>query len=93
VIEGDVSAAVSRLKQGDGQNIMINGSAALVRSLLRDNLLDELRLFVHPVVVGSGRRLFEDGDHFDLTLADTHTYDNGVISLTYTSAPRTDSAE
>jgi hypothetical protein len=42
--------------------------------------------------VGSGRRLFEDGDHFDLTLADTHTYDNGVISLTYTLAPRPDSA-
>jgi dihydrofolate reductase len=92
VIVGDVSKAVSRLKQEDGKNIMINGSGALVRSLLRDDLLDELRLFVHPVVVGSGRRLFEDGDHFDLTLADTHTYGNGVVSLTYTLAPSPDSA-
>ena len=71
---------------------MINGSAALVRSLLRDNLLDELRLFVYPVVVGSGRRLFEDGDHVDLTLTDTQTYDNGVVSLTYSLVPRPDSA-
>jgi dihydrofolate reductase len=71
---------------------MINGSGALVRSLLRDDLLDELRLFVHPVVVGSGRRLFEDGDHVDLTLADTHAYDNGVVSLTYALAPSPDSA-
>jgi dihydrofolate reductase len=84
VIGGDVSEAVSRLKREDGKNIMINGSAALVRSLLRDKLLDELRLFVHPVVVGSGGRLFEDGgDHVDLSLTDTQIYKTGVISLTY----------
>ena len=84
VIEGDVAEAVSRLKQENGKNIMVNGSATLVRSLLRDNLLDELRLFVHPVVVGSGERLFEDGgDQVELKLADTHTYVNGVVSLTY----------
>ncbi len=87
VIEGDVAEALSRLKQEDGKNIMVNGSSTLVRSLLRDNLLDELRLFVHPVVVGSGGRLFEDGgDQVELKLADTHTYDNGVISLTYKPA-------
>jgi dihydrofolate reductase len=87
VIEGDVAEALSRLKQENGKNIMVNGSATLVRSLLRDNLLDELRLFVHPVVLGSGERLFEDGgDPVELKLADTHTYDNGVISLTYKPA-------
>ncbi len=87
VIEGDVAEALSRLKQENGKNIMVNGSATLVRSLLRDNLLDELRLFVHPVVVGSGGRLFEDGgDQVELKLADTHTYDNGVVSLTYEPA-------
>jgi dihydrofolate reductase len=87
VIEGDVAEALSRLKQENGKNIMVNGSATLVRSLLRDNLLDELRLFVHPVVVGTGERLFEDGgDQVELKLADTHTYDNGVISLTYKPA-------
>ena len=84
VIEGDVAEAVRSLKQEDGETILVNGSATLVRSLLRDHLLDELRLFVHPVVAGSGDRLFEEeGDQVELALADSHTYDNGVISLTY----------
>jgi dihydrofolate reductase len=84
VIEGDVGEAVARLKQEDGKDIMVNGSGALVRTLLRDHLVDELRLFVHPVVVGSGIRLFDDeSDPVELDLTDSHAYDNGVISLTY----------
>ena len=84
MIEGDVAEAVARLKQEDGKDILINGSGALVRTLLRDRLLDELRLFMHPVVVGSGIRLFNDGsDPVELTLVDSHLYANGVISLTY----------
>ena len=94
VIEGDVAKAVARLKQEDGENIMVNGSGALIRTLMRTHLLDELRLFVHPVVVGSGRRLFDaESDPVDLALVDSHVYDNGVISLTYkpTGASDTDS--
>jgi dihydrofolate reductase len=84
VIEGDVAEAVALLKQEDGKDILVNGSGALIRTLMRDHLLDELRLFVHPVVVGSGRRLFDDeSDHVELSLVDSHAYDNGVISLTY----------
>lgn len=84
VIKGDVAEAVARLKQEDGKNIMVNGSGALVRTLMRDHLLDELRLFVHPVVVGSGIRLFDDAsDPVELTLVDSRAYDNGVVSLTY----------
>jgi len=84
VIEGDVSEAVARLKQEDGKDFMVNGSGALVRTLLRDDLLDELRLFVHPVVVGSGIRLFDgESDPVELALTDSHAYDNGVVSLTY----------
>ncbi len=84
VLEGDVAEAVARLKQEDGKDIMVNGSGALVRTLLRNHLLDELRLFVHPVVVGSGRRLFDnESDPVELALVDSHAYDNGVISLTY----------
>jgi dihydrofolate reductase len=87
VIEGDVAEALVRLKSEEGKDIMVNGSATLVRSLLRDRLLDELRLYVHPVVAGSGARLFEDGgDPLDLALADSHAYENGVISLTYRPA-------
>ena len=94
VIEGDVAEAVARLKQEDGKDIMVNGSGALVRTLMRDHLLDELRLFVHPVVLGSGRRLFDDeSDPVELALVDSHAYENGVISLTYkpTGASDTDS--
>jgi dihydrofolate reductase len=84
VIEGDVAEAVARLKAEDGKDIMVNGSGALVRTLMRDHLLDELRLFLHPVVVGSGIRLFdEESDPVELALTDSHAYDNGVISLTY----------
>ncbi len=87
LIAGDVREAISKLKQEDGKNIMVNGSATLVRSLLRDNLLDELRLFVHPVVLGSGEALFQvDGGKVELKLVDTHTYDNGVVSLMYEPA-------
>ena len=95
VIKGDVAEAVARLKQEDGKDIAVNGSGTLVLSLMRDHLLDELRLFLHPVVVGSGRRLFDDqSDPVEFALVDSHAYDNGVISLTYkpTGASDTDPA-
>ena len=94
VIEGDVAEAVARLKLEDGKDIAVNGSGTLVRALMHDHLLDELRLFLHPIVVGSGRRLFDDeSDPVELTLVDSHPYANGVISLTYkpTGAADTDS--
>jgi dihydrofolate reductase len=94
VIEGDAAEAVARLKLENGKDIEVNGSGTLVRALMRDHLLDELRLFLHPVVVGSGRRLFDDDrDPVELALVDSHAYANGVISLTYkpTGASDTDS--
>jgi dihydrofolate reductase len=91
VIEGDVAETVARLKLEDGMDIMVNGSGAVVRTLMRNRLLDELRLFVHPVVVGSGRRLFdEESDPVELALVDSHAYENGVISLTYNPAGTSD---
>jgi dihydrofolate reductase len=88
VIQGDVAEAVERLKQEDGKDIMVNGSGALVRTLMRDHLLDELRLFVHPVVVGSGIRLFDgESDPVELELTDSHAYGNGVVSITYRPRP------
>jgi dihydrofolate reductase len=84
VIEGDVAEAVKRLKQQDGKDIIVNGSGALVRTLIRDHLVDELRLFLHPVVVGSGIRLFDDESApVELALADSHAYASGVIALIY----------
>jgi dihydrofolate reductase len=84
VLTGDVGEAISRLKQEDGGTITLNGSATLLRTLLGAGLVDELRLFLHPVVLGSGGRLFDDAeDRVVLELGDFHVYDNGVVSLTY----------
>jgi dihydrofolate reductase len=89
VLEGDVSKAVSRLKQEDGETITLNGSATLLRSLLRAELVDELRLLLHPVVLGSGHRLFDDGESLGaLRLSECHAYSNGVVSLTYRPTER-----
>jgi dihydrofolate reductase len=85
VIDGDLAGTLRELKAAPGRNILVNGSATLVRSLMRADLLDELCLFVHPVVVGSGARLFDDATHADLTLTHTKVYPSGVVSLTYHS--------
>jgi dihydrofolate reductase len=89
VLEGDVSEAVSRLKQEDGETITLNGSATLLRALLKAGLVDELRLLLHPVVLGSGHRLFDDGEDLGaLKLAECRAYDNGVVSLSYRPTER-----
>src|SRR5215210_4075954 len=87
LIGEDVGEEIGRLKQGDGGDIVISGSGALVRSLLQYGLLDELKLMIHPVVVGGGKRLFEDfGEHKALELVDSQTFATGVVYLTYRPA-------
>jgi dihydrofolate reductase len=87
LIKGNVVEELTRLKQQPGKDISITGSPTLVRSLLRDNLLDELRLLVHPIVVGSGKRLFVDGsDQEPLKLVDAKTFSTGVLALIYQPA-------
>jgi dihydrofolate reductase len=87
LIGGNVAEELSDLKQQPGKDITISGSGALVRSLLDDGLIDELKLMVHPVVVGSGKRLFEDGEkRTALELVDSRTFDTGVVYLTYRPA-------
>jgi dihydrofolate reductase len=89
VLKGDISEAVSRLKQQDGETITLNGSATLLRSLLAAGLVDELVLFLHPVVLGAGDHLFADGEGLGaLELADCHPYKNGVVSLRYQPTAR-----
>jgi dihydrofolate reductase len=83
----DVAEAVEELRKQPGRDISISGSATLVRSLLGDGLIDELRLMIHPVVVGSGRRLFENGSApAPLELVDSRTFSTGVLNLTYRPA-------
>jgi dihydrofolate reductase len=84
LIEGDVVEAVSALKQQDGQNILVHGSGELANTLLRAGLVDELRFLVSPIVLGSGRRFFEDGSPPKvMELAEAAPLDTGVLALTY----------
>jgi len=86
LIQGNLTEEIARLKQQPGKNIGVAGSPTLVRSLLQNNLLDELTLMIHPVVAGSGKHLFKDGgDLKRLKLVDTKTTRTGVVILTYRS--------
>jgi dihydrofolate reductase len=89
LVSGNVAETVDALKRQPGGNIRIYGSPTLVRSLLRDGLLDELELLVHPIVVGGGKRLFENGSYGTaLRLVDSRTLGTGVMALTYAPAAR-----
>ncbi len=84
LISGNIAEEITRLKQQPGKNIGITGSATLIQSLLQDDLLDELGLMIHPVVVGAGKRLFGEGGGLKaLKLVGSKTFSTGVVSLTY----------
>ncbi|KAA1188668.1 dihydrofolate reductase family protein [Paenibacillus sp. B2(2019)] len=84
LIKGNLFEEIMELKQQPGKNIQIPGSPKLVRSLLQNGLLDELRLNICPVVVGSGMRLFDEiTNQVPLHLVDSKAYSNGVVGLTY----------
>ncbi len=80
-------AEIAELKQQPGKNIGMTGSGTLVSSLLRGGLLDELHLFVFPLVAGSGKRLFGASDaQLPLKLLDSATFQSGVVHSTYAKA-------
>ena len=83
LIKANVPEEISRLKQQPGQDILLSGSADLVHTLRQHDLIDEYRLMVFPVVLGIGKRLFEDGSKTPLRLVDTKTFSSGVVVLTY----------
>lgn len=84
LLEGSLAEPLGELKRRPGKDISISGSPTLIRSLLAEDLLDELRLMVHPVVVGGGKRLLEEGgDQKALELVDSKTFKTGVVYLTY----------
>jgi len=87
LLEGDAAEAVARLKEQPGKDLVVLGSGDLVQSLMRRNLVDEYVLLIHPLVLGSGRRLFTDGGAFAaLRLVDTKTTTTGVLIATYQPA-------
>ena len=89
IISSNVVDRVRELKEEDGGDILLNGSADLVNSLIPHDVIDEYRLMVFPVLLGSGKRLFaETTDVSHLSLAETRTFESGVTVLTYRPANR-----
>jgi dihydrofolate reductase len=84
VLKGDLAEEVAKLKQAHEGDIVVHGSASLVQALLEHDLVDELRVMVFPVVLGSGTRLFGETSHKKpLRLVDSKTVGDGVAILTY----------
>ncbi len=84
LLVGDVVDQVTKLKQQPGGDILVTGSTTLARTLLRAGLVDELNLLIHPIVLGTGQRLFEDnGVQTPLKLAACNVFQTGVIHVVY----------
>jgi dihydrofolate reductase len=87
IIKENVAEQVSRLKEQPGQDILMYGSADLMHTLTDHDLIDEYRLWVHPVILGGGKRLFDGaGEETFLQLVDTTTFSSGVVVLSYQPA-------
>src|ERR1700674_4900341 len=87
LLKGDAAEAVARLKAQPGKDFVVLGSGVLLQSLMRRNLVDEYVLLIHPLLLGSGRRLFTDGGQFAaLRLIDAKSTTTGVVIATYQPA-------
>ena len=87
LIEGDAAEGITALKQEDGPELQVHGSGNLIQTLLRHNLVDQYRLWVFPLVIGSGKRLFSDGTiPSGLKLVDSTVSTTGVVIGTYEPA-------
>jgi len=90
LMRGDLVEEVTRLKEQPGEGILaVIGSSRLAQSLMRHNLVDGYTLWYHPLVLGSGKRLFEDVPRMDLALTDVRRTPKGVVVLRYKAAGRT----
>jgi dihydrofolate reductase len=93
VLKGDPVEEVSKLRQRPGGDIVVHGSAQLVQTLLEHDLVDELRLMIYPVVLGTGKRLFgETSDKKRLRLTDSKTVGDGITTCIYEPARPEDEA-
>jgi dihydrofolate reductase len=87
LLEGDVAEAVAKIKQEEEPEIQVHGSSDLIQTLLEHDLIDEFRLMIFPVVLGTGKRIFGDGAApAGLELADSATSSTGVVMATYRRA-------
>ena len=84
LIEGDAAEGIAALKMQDGPELQVHGSGNLIQTLLHHNLIDQYRLWVFPLVIGSGKRLFSEGTiPLGLTLVDSQVSSTGVMIGTY----------
>ena len=88
LLHGDIAAEIAELKGRPGGSLVIMGSGELIRSLLPHRLIDEFVLMIHPLVLGSGRRLFCLGEPLALRLADSAATPSGVTVATYDTVSR-----
>jgi dihydrofolate reductase len=86
LLRGDIADAVAGLKAQSGGVLAIMGSGGLIQALLTHNLIDEFLLMIHPLVLGTGKRLFPDGVHMPLRLTHSITTGTGVVVATYEPA-------
>jgi dihydrofolate reductase len=87
LIEGDAAEGIAALKREDGPELQVHGSGNLIQTLLRHNLVDQFRLWIFPVVIGSGKRLFSEGTiPAGLKLVDSKISTTGVVMATYEPA-------
>jgi len=86
ILRQNLADEVSRLKAQPGQDILVAGSATLVQALIKHNLVDEYHLLVYPVVLGSGKRLFQAETATKLKLVDSKRFSSGVVALIYQPA-------
>ncbi len=84
LVNGDLKTEVEKIKKKDGKDIWLFGGAGLTSSLMNLNLVDEVHLSVHPILLGGGKPLFRDiADRINLKLIETKTYPTGLVSVKY----------
>jgi dihydrofolate reductase len=87
LISGNVVAEVRKLKEQSGKDILLDGSSALVHTLIANDLVDEYRLLVYPIVLGNGKKLFPEGQRINLKLIESQALPTGVVYQKYLPVP------
>jgi dihydrofolate reductase len=83
LIQENIIDEIRKLKNEDGPDMVVHGSATLVQTLIKHGLVDRIRLLVYPVVLGKGKRLFQDDATATLKLVETRSFSSGVVGLIY----------